>query len=51
MKYLFTVILIALTWIIMIIIMPIVQKDHHIILYFLAIVNTFVLYLIGFRSS
>jgi len=51
MKYLFTVLAIALSWIIIIILMPLIDSDKHLFLYALAMINTFVLYLIGFRST
>lgn len=51
MKYLFTVLAIALSWMIIIIIMPLITSENHLLLYILAMVNTFVLYLIGFRSK
>ena len=51
MKYLFTVLAIIISWLVIIIIMPIVNDDKHFLLYSLAMINTFVLYLIGFRNK
>ncbi|MCW1949097.1 MAG: hypothetical protein KIH89_001465 [Candidatus Shapirobacteria bacterium] len=51
MKYLFTVLAIFLSWTVILIIMPLLDPSRHLFLYFLAIINTFVLYLIGFKNN
>jgi len=51
MKYLFSVLGIVLSWVVIISIMPLVNADQRMFIYYLAIINTFVLYMIGFRNS
>ncbi|MDD4937588.1 MAG: hypothetical protein PHX34_01000 [Candidatus Shapirobacteria bacterium] len=51
MKYLFTVLGIVVGWLVIIVIMPLTTTNQHLILYILAMINTFVLYLIGFKNN
>lgn len=51
MRYLFTVLIIALSWVVITVLMPLVPESKHFILYVLAMANTLVLYLIGFRNN
>lgn len=50
MRYLFTVLIIILSWVVIVALMPLVPADKHFALYMLAMVNTVVLYFIGFRG-
>ncbi len=51
MRYFFTVLAIALGWGVIVALMPLVSSNQHLLLYVLAMANTLVLYLIGFRST
>lgn len=50
MRYLFTFLIIALSWVVIVALMPLIPTEKHFVLYALAMINTVVLYLIGFRG-
>jgi len=49
MRYLYTLLTIVLSWVMIIILMTSIRPGQHFLLYLMGIVNTLVLFIIGFR--